>query len=204
MARPPQDHQIRITEILNVVEPLFIAKGYRETTISDIAKKMGVAQGMLYYYFKSKDEILKALINRQLSFFVSDIKDMALSNNMIPPRKIELLVHTMFQIVRSNEMLLDYIYDDQHLHIKVKSSRQANLLLEPWLLRIIEEGIRQKHFHVLHSKTALDFILIIMRRLVDVWSEKMPPELFSYQLKMAEALIGKALGAQDGTIHISL
>ncbi|HAK72354.1 MAG TPA: TetR/AcrR family transcriptional regulator, partial [Sporomusaceae bacterium] len=65
MARTPQDPQIRITEILDTAEQLFSDKGYRGTTISDIAKTMGTAQGMLYYYFKSKEEILEALINRQ-------------------------------------------------------------------------------------------------------------------------------------------
>jgi AcrR family transcriptional regulator len=204
MARPPQDHQIRITEILDAVEPLFDTKGYRETTISDIAKKIGVAQGMLYYYFKSKDDILEALINRKLSFFVSDIKGIALSNRVTPPCKIESLLYTVFQIVRSNKVLLDFVYDDQHLHIKAKSSRQVNLLLAPWLLKIIEEGIHQQCFHIFHAQTTADFILLIMQRLVDVWYEKMPRELFAYQLKMAEALIERALGAQDGTIHIVL
>ncbi len=204
MARPPQDHQIRITEILDAVEPLFDTKGYRETTISDIAKKIGVAQGMLYYYFESKDEILEALINRKLSCFVSGIKDMALSNSMTAPCKIELLVHTVFQIVRSDELLLNFVYDDQHLHLKAKSSRQYNLLLTPWLLKIIEEGVHQQYFEVFHSQTTSDFILLIMQHLVDVWYEKMPRELFAYQLKMAEVLIERALGAQEGSINISL
>lgn len=204
MARPSQDHQIRITEILDAVEPLFDTKGYRETTISDIAKKLGVAQGMMYYYFKSKDEILEALINRKLSFFISAIKDLALSGSITPPCKIELLLHTVFQIVRSNKILLDFVYDDQHLHLKAKSSRQVNLLLAPWILKIIEQGVHQQYFHIFHSQTTSDFILIIMQRLIDVWYEKMPPDLFSYQLKMAEALIERALGAQEGVIHISL
>jgi AcrR family transcriptional regulator len=204
MARPSQDHQIRITKILDVVESLFDDKGYCETTISDIAKKMGVAQGMLYYYFKSKDDILEALIKRKLSFFVSTIKDLALSNRMTPPCKIKLLLHTVFQIVRSNKILLDFVYDDQHLHIKAKASRQVNLLLAPWLLKIIEEGVRQQYFHIFHAQTTSNFILIIMQRLIDVWYEKMPLDLFSYQLKMAEVLIERALGAQEGVIHISL
>ena len=74
MARPPQDPQVRITEILNAAEPLFYSKGYHETAISDIAQKMGVAYGVVYYYFKSKEELLEALINRELSDFISKIK----------------------------------------------------------------------------------------------------------------------------------
>jgi AcrR family transcriptional regulator len=46
-------------EILDVAEPLFAVKGYRKTTIGDIAKELNVAQGMLYYYFKSKEKFWK-------------------------------------------------------------------------------------------------------------------------------------------------
>jgi len=66
LAKIPQDPRIRIDEILDAAEPLFSANGYRKTTISDIAQELGVAQGMLYYYFKSKDEILEALIEKTL------------------------------------------------------------------------------------------------------------------------------------------
>ena len=59
--RPPKDPQIRINEILNAAEYLFLSKGYKETTIHDIATRMGVAQGTMYYYFKSKDDVLKLI-----------------------------------------------------------------------------------------------------------------------------------------------
>ncbi|MDF2571911.1 MAG: transcriptional regulator, TetR family, partial [Sporomusa sp.] len=79
MARPFQDPQIRITEILDTAEHLFTVKGYFGTTISNIAKEMGVTQGMFYYYFKSKEEILEALLNRQVTSNISEIKDMVSS-----------------------------------------------------------------------------------------------------------------------------
>ena len=67
MARPAQDPQIRINEILDAAETLFYERGYQPTMISDIVRKIGVAQGTFYYYFTSKEEIVVALINRHLS-----------------------------------------------------------------------------------------------------------------------------------------
>ena len=46
--RPPQDAQQRINEILNAAEYLFSTKGYEQTTIRDMARRMGVAQGTMY------------------------------------------------------------------------------------------------------------------------------------------------------------
>lgn len=204
MARTPQDPQIRITEILDATEHLFAIKGYRGTTICDIAKKMGVAQGMFYYYFKSKEEILEALLNRHTSALISEIKAM-LSSNITPPQKIDLMVSILLHNARCNDgLLLDTLYDNQNLHIKDKLSRQFEHLLTPWLLKIIEEGVHAQYFHVSHPKTTLDFILAIIELLIDALYEKMPADLLSFRLRMAEALIEKALGAQEATLHISL
>jgi len=204
MARTPQDPQIRITEILDATEHLFAIKGYRGTTICDIAKKMGVAQGMFYYYFKSKEEILEALLNRHTSALISEIEAM-LCSNITPPQKIDLMVSILLHKARHNDgLLLNTLYDNQNLHIKDKLSRQFEHLLTPWLLKIIEEGVHTQYFHVFHPKTTLDFILAIIELLIDALYEKMPADLLSLRLQMAEALIEKALGAQEATLHISL
>jgi AcrR family transcriptional regulator len=203
LARTPQDPQIRIDEILDVAEPLFAANGYRKTTISDISKKMGVAQGMLYYYFKSKEEILEALINRQISVLLDDIKNMACSNNIAPPRKIELMIYAMSRTPQYKDgLFLDILHDEEHLHVKI--FRQVMLLLKPWLLNIIEEGIRKQCFLVSHPQTATNFIMSILQCLGDVFCEKIPDELMAYHLQMAEVLIEKALGMPDKTLHIAL
>jgi AcrR family transcriptional regulator len=205
LARMAQDPQLRIDEILDAAEPLFSAKGYRKTTISDIAKKMGAAQGMLYYYFKSKEEILEALINRQISTFLADVKSMASSDDIAPPHKIELMVYAMFRTAQYKDgLLLDFLYDEQHLHIKNKISRQTTLLLKPWLLKIIAEGIHKQCFHVLHPQTAMPFFTAIMQCLGDALCEKIPDELMAYHLRMAEALIEKTLGMPENTLHIDV
>ncbi len=49
---------------------LFLNKGLKEVTITDIAKKAGIKNGTVYYYFKSKDELIRTVINE---FFFSNI-----------------------------------------------------------------------------------------------------------------------------------
>lgn len=205
MARTPQDPQIRITEILDTAEQLFSDKGYRGTTISDIAKTMGTAQGMLYYYFKSKEEILEALINRQSTSILSAAKNIAYSETIAPSTKIELVIHTVLQGVQyKGGLFLDLLHDEQQLHIKYRISRQCNLALTPWLLNIIAEGVEKDYFRVSHPQTALDFILLMLDFLIVSLPEKMPAELLALRLKMAGTLIEKTLGAQKGTIQLSM
>ena len=47
----------RKQEILDAAMRVFYEKGYENTSISDIALKLGVAQGLIYRYFKSKEAL---------------------------------------------------------------------------------------------------------------------------------------------------
>ena len=61
-----QIEQIRKNSIRNILEAAFklMAKnGYEATSISQIAKSAGVSKGLMYNYFESKEELLKALLN---------------------------------------------------------------------------------------------------------------------------------------------
>lgn len=205
MARTPQDPQIRINEILDVADQLFLTRGYHGTTIKDIANKMGVAQGMLYYYFKSKEELLETLLDRHSSLLVAKVKEITCLNNVSPPEKLaSLLAAVIRKVSCKDRYLLNMIYDTKSLYIRDKLFRQNDALLSPWLLKIIDEGIKNRDFCVSHLPTATDYIKVIMEFLCESFYEKTPDDIVSYRLMMAEALIEKALGAKEKTIHIML
>lgn len=56
--------QERRNQLLDVARKLFASKGLENTTIKDIADEAGVAQGLLYHYFRSKDELFWAIVAR--------------------------------------------------------------------------------------------------------------------------------------------
>lgn len=201
MPRRPQDPRFRINEILDATEQLFIHMGYRRTTIGDIAKKMGVAQGMLYYYFKSKEEILEELIKRQVYSAISKIQDISSFKNGTPLCKISLLISSLLEGAGyKGGLLLSSLYDERNLQVKYRITRQIKLMITPVLVKIIEEGVNSQYFHVSHQETAKDYILNILDLLIDALYEKMPTDQFSFRLHMGEALIEKVLELKAGSI----
>ncbi len=58
--------------IVAAADQLFYQQGYENTSFSDIADTVGISRGNFYYHFKTKDEILSAVIESR----VSDIEDM--------------------------------------------------------------------------------------------------------------------------------
>jgi len=62
-------------KILKVALKLFSTKGYKATTVRDIAGVMGVKQSALYNHFKNKDEILETLISNLTSSAIVTLFD---------------------------------------------------------------------------------------------------------------------------------
>ncbi len=55
--------EIRKQEILTGAIGIFLRSGYEKTTIADIARELGISQGLCYWYFPSKEAICDAVID---------------------------------------------------------------------------------------------------------------------------------------------
>jgi len=47
--------------IVSAANQVFAEKGYRQATMDDVAKKIGVSKGTLYLYFASKEELFEEI-----------------------------------------------------------------------------------------------------------------------------------------------
>ena len=54
-------------QIVAAADRLFYRQGYEHTSFSDIADVVGISRGNFYFHFKTKDEILDAVINHRLA-----------------------------------------------------------------------------------------------------------------------------------------
>ena len=63
--------------ILEAATHVFASKGYHGTRISDIAREAGIAYGLVYHYFKNKEEILNSIFDDQWSVFLEMVKNIA-------------------------------------------------------------------------------------------------------------------------------
>jgi len=53
---------------------VFARKGFHASRVGDIAEEAGVAHGLLYHYFKSKDQVLEAVFQENWSILVARIE----------------------------------------------------------------------------------------------------------------------------------
>jgi len=60
--------------ILRAAIKVFAQKGYFNSKVADVAKAAGIADGTVYLYFKSKDEILHSIFDRAMEEFIAEGK----------------------------------------------------------------------------------------------------------------------------------
>src|SRR5258708_38427833 len=57
------------TRLIETATKLAYARGFRETSLADIAEAARVPVGNVYYYFKTKEELAEAVVERRLGEF---------------------------------------------------------------------------------------------------------------------------------------
>lgn len=66
----------RRKQILSAAVEVFAERGFHRTRVSDIAKRAGVAYGLIYHYFESKDAVLNAVFENNWSVFLKVLRDL--------------------------------------------------------------------------------------------------------------------------------
>ncbi len=69
---PPVDKR---RQILDAAIRVFARQGFHSTRVADIADEAGVAYGLVYHYFKSKDEVLNELFTARWSLLLTAIEE---------------------------------------------------------------------------------------------------------------------------------
>lgn len=64
MSPRPNVSDERKNQIINAAEGVFTEKGFDEARMDDIAEETGLSKGTLYLYFKSKDDLIIAILDR--------------------------------------------------------------------------------------------------------------------------------------------
>ncbi len=154
MVRLVKDREIRRNELINAAEELFIKDGYEPTAISDIVKKVGVAQGTFYYYFKSKEDILNIIIERYIDDIKGGAEAIAAENDINAIEKIMAFFCFLNNIDQGKEKLIDYFHEDQNVHLLAKFEKNVPLNIIPPFCQMIEEGVQEEFFDTKYPETA--------------------------------------------------
>ena len=104
MAKNSMDQEKKRDEILEAACELFARFGFKKTTLEDIGDEVRLGKASLYYYFRSKDEIFSAVINRE-SETLLEVLEKAVAGSETGIEKIGAFIRTRYEHIRKLKTL---------------------------------------------------------------------------------------------------
>lgn len=90
-----RQRQEREALILQTAEEVLMERGYYDTSIDEIASRVGVAKGTIYLHFPSKEELVIALFERDIRQLINRVEEIAHESGSARER-LELIQQTMY------------------------------------------------------------------------------------------------------------
>jgi TetR/AcrR family fatty acid metabolism transcriptional regulator len=136
--------QKRTEYILQAAESIFAEKGYHDASMDEIAARAGVSKGTLYQHFPTKDELIFALIDRNLALF-EQIIALVSAEPESARSKLERILHAVHVEQHGMRMQLNRLLEsNEDLHRKAqehKGKLRARVdKARQEIGRILEEG----------------------------------------------------------------
>ncbi len=214
MARTTKEYHERKNEILDVAQELFFTKGYKQTSIESIIKKIGVAKGTIYYYFKSKEDLMDKLVKRMTNQILSEMKKITERTDLDALTKLNKAYITTRNVKLENieliKLYLKVLYKDENIILRHKIYMSNVELLVPEFAKIIQQGVEEKVFNTPFSRKAARLIFELAQILSDSTAklflemdenpgiiEKLKKEIDIY-----EDGVERIIGAKKGSINI--
>ena len=149
--RREREKQRRREDILKTAQTLFFAKGFRDTTIDDIARAAELSRGTIYLYFEGKEEIYATVMEEGLDILHSRIKAAYRADQ--DPLTNLLAGHDAFMNFHDensefyNGLMLDKMQIADILPSVLKARIDAkSLQIVQGIAGVLEEGVRAGFF----------------------------------------------------------
>lgn len=150
--------------ILDAMQQLMNKSNAQSISVSDIAKEAGIGKGSIYYYFKSKEEILEAVIERSYSDAIEKSKRLLETQNMDALTKMEIIFRTCrdssLELLRQEsnsffELQQSALLHQQFIRIMIRN-------LRPILADIIRQGNNEGSMDCKSPEEVSEIVLTIL------------------------------------------
>ena len=214
MARITKEYHERKNEILDAAQELFFTKGYKQTSIESIIKKIGIAKGTFYYYFKSKEDLLDKLVKRMTNQILIEIEKITERTDLDALAKLNRAYITTRNVKLENmdliKLYLKALYKDENIILRHKIYMSNVDLLVPEFAKIIQQGVEEKVFNTPFPRKAARLIFEVAQILSDSSAKLLleideNPEIiekFEKEIDIYEDGIERIIGAKKGSINI--
>lgn len=156
--------------IVDTARYIFARFGYRKTTMDAIARAARKGKSSVYYYFKNKEEIFLAVVNKEVASVKEEIRN-AIASTSDPKEKLTIYVLTRMRVLYRiahfySSFRQEYLqeYDFIQRFREDLDRYETKIILD-----ILRDGIRKKIFSIADPTTAANSIVVALKGFEYYW-----------------------------------
>jgi AcrR family transcriptional regulator len=197
--RVTKKHDVRLNEILDAAEQLFVQKGYEQTTINDILAKVEISKGAFYHYFKSKEDAMDAVVERIIRQMESAARAIAGDTTLTSHQKMQQIISIASISDSPQGEFIEELHRPNNAMLHQRSISGTIDMLAPIMAGVIAQGMEEGVYHTSHPLETIEFILAGSQLVFDKgFFTRTPEELRSRMIafiRNTELLLGASEGS---------
>lgn len=188
--------------ILDAMQELMNKSNAQTISVSDIAKKAGIGKGSIYYYFKSKEEILEGVIERSYSDALKKAEELVKNPELKALDKLEIVFRTCrdssLELLRQEagdffEIQQSALLHQQYIQIMIRN-------LRPVLADIIRQGNAEGTMFCKSPEEAAEIALIVLLIKMDSRLNSQSREQVQKTLDVFSYMLETSFGIEKGRL----
>ncbi|MGE1062871.1 TetR/AcrR family transcriptional regulator [Megasphaera paucivorans] len=178
----------RRQELIDIAMECFCTKGYEATMVQDICNKADVAKGTFFYYFPTKDDVLKAIFEHWTQVFIDSYSRQVKTADAV--QKLQLFLK-IFGIETPIDHLMNKLSEENRYDILLRFWTQCMSVSFNQLLNdVITQGMAEGSMQVAHTEECLDFFWGIMDAM---WPEGKQNIITEKSITIREQIAGQLI-----------
>jgi len=182
------------TRIVRAAKTVFGRHGFRKTSLADIAGEARMGKSSLYHYFRSKEELFRAVVNAEMQVLSERVWE-AVSKETPPEARLRAFVLTRMRVARELASAYATLHDEYLDQLKfVERFREGAFRAEVDMIRsILEEGVKAGVFEIIDAQLAAYTIAIALKGLEYPWMIKSQDADLERDLDLLLGMLMKAI-----------
>ncbi len=170
-----EEYAAKVNEIVDAAQRLIYTKGYQQMTIKDIRDEIGMSNGAFFHYFRSKQAVLEAFIERIRRDTEQSLQPILNDPHRSALDKLQGFLSTLDRLRSAQKAsvvhLLRVWYADDNAVARVRVEAAVQSQRAPLLARIVSQGVDEGVFSTAFPDQAGRIILSLLQGMADTHAQ---------------------------------
>ncbi|MCA9957872.1 MAG: TetR/AcrR family transcriptional regulator [Chloroflexota bacterium] len=184
------DPDMRKQQIIEAAAAVFARKGFYQASMDDIVQESGLSKGGLYWHFKSKDDIVTAVLDQFFSAEMDEINEILMAPLSVSEKLRQLVTQMMADTVEELNAYLNIWLEFYAVAAREGSFRDRMLVYMQQFIELfallIQQGMDNEEFRPINARETAITLTAQFEGLILLWA--IDPETMNL-LQLAETAV---------------